>query len=79
MDRTQGQGYSLSSHKFCSDPLPYKGIKGVNLSLQELMDFLSAEDQNLLQKRAVYIIPLHDRQNVFSVCFLVPKKIWVSV
>ena len=72
MDKTLRLGYFL---QFCRVPAPFSGIKEINLSSQEEIDFLFKEILDLLLKQAVSVVPTHDRQKGFySAYFLVPKK-----
>ena len=72
MDKTLRLGYSF---QFSCVPSLFSGIKEINLSFQEEIDFLSEEIQDQLSKQAVWVFPTHNRQKGFySTYFLVPKK-----
>lgn len=72
LNRTLKLGYSL---QFCGLPPAFRGIREINLSSLQEIDFLEREIQDLMSKQAVSIVPAHDRERGFySPYFLVPKK-----
>lgn len=51
--------------QFCSVPPLFGGLQGGNLSYQEEKDFFMVKIQDILQKQAASLVPLHSREKGF--------------